>query len=249
MTLLRLLPALLLLSCTLPLQAKPAAVEGKYQHCFAGRWVAGKHGNILYRIHAPARASKAASLPVVIYLHGSAKGGTDNIRQTKVAVPASFIRNFSQRPCILIAPQCDQGRNWKNLSGDSVLSLLEDFLKETRVADPKRVYLTGFSLGGYGVWHMIDKRPDLFAAAVPLAGAAHIKGVSIWIFHGRRDKFVKVQHARDISRTLKEKGIAHKYSELAAGHLITSQVFNQPEIHEWLFQQKREYIPFLSCLA
>ncbi len=182
----------------------------------------------------------------MIYLHGSAKGGTDNIRQTKVAVPASFIRNFSQRPCILIAPQCDQGRNWKNLSGDSVLSLLEDFLKETRVADPKRVYLTGFSLGGYGVWHMIDKRPDLFAAAVPLAGAAHIKdvshikGVSIWIFHGRRDKFVKVQHARDISRALKEKGIPHKYSELAAGHLITSQVFNQPEIHEWLFQQKRE---------
>lgn len=240
----RLLPALLLLSCALSLQAKPAG--GKYQHCFADRWVAGKHGNILYRIHAPARVSKAASLPVVVYLHGSAKGGTDNIRQTKVAVPASFIRNFSERPCILIAPQCDQGRNWKNLSGDSVLSLLDDFLKETSVADPKRVYLTGFSLGGYGVWHMIDKRPDLFAAAVPLAGAAHIgdvshiRGVSIWIFHGRRDKFVKVQHARDISRALKDKGIPHKYSELAAGHLITSQVFNQPEIHEWLFQQKRE---------
>ena len=240
----RLLPALLLLSCALSLQAKPAG--GKYQHCFADRWVAGKHGNILYRIHAPARVSKAASLPVVVYLHGSTKGGTDNIRQTKVAVPASFIRNFSERPCILIAPQCDQGRNWKNLSGDSVLSLLDDFLKETKVADPKRVYLTGFSLGGYGVWHMIDKRPDLFAAAVPLAGAAHIRdvshirGVSIWIFHGRRDKFVKVQHARDISRALKDKGIPHKYSELAAGHLITSQVFNQPEIHEWLFQQKRE---------
>ncbi len=239
-----LLPALLLLSCALSLQAKP--VGGKYQHCFADRWVAGKHGNILYRIHAPARVSKAASLPVVVYLHGSAKGGTDNIRQTKVAVPASFIRNFSERPCILIAPQCDQGRSWKNLSGDSVLSLLDDFLKETSVADPKRVYLTGFSLGGYGVWHMIDKRPDLFAAAVPLAGAAHIgdvshiRGVSIWIFHGRRDKFVKVQHARDISRALKDKGIPHKYSELAAGHLITSQVFNQPEIHEWLFQQKRE---------
>ena len=239
-----LLPALLLLSCALSLQAKP--VRGKYQHCFADRWVAGKHGNILYRIHAPARVSKAASLPVVVYLHGSAKGGTDNIRQTKVAVPASFIRNFSERPCILIAPQCDQGRSWKNLSGDSVLSLLDDFLKETRVADPKRVYLTGFSLGGYGVWHMIDKRPDLFAAAVPLAGAAHIgdvshiRGVSIWIFHGRRDKFVKVQHARDISKALKDKGIPHKYSELAAGHLITSQVFNQPEIHEWLFQQKRE---------
>ena len=81
---------------------------------------------------------------------------------------------------------------------------------------------------------------------MPLAGAAnikdvsHLKGVSIWIFHGRRDKSVKVQRARDISNALKQKGILHKYSELPAGHLITSKIFNQPEIHEWLFRQKRK---------
>jgi len=131
-------------------------------------------------------------------------------------------------------------------SGESVISLLDDFLENTRVADPKRVYLTGFSLGGYGVWHLIDKRPDLFAAAVPLAGAAnisdvsHLKDVSIWIFHGRRDKSVKVQRARDISSALKKKGISHKYSELPAGHLITSKVFNEDEIHEWIFRQRRK---------
>ena len=93
---------------------------------------------------------------------------------------------------------------------------------------------------------VINQRPDLFAAAVPLAGAAnikdvsHLQGVNIWIFHGRRDKSVKIQRARDISNALKEKGIAHKYSELPAGHLITSRVFNQSEIHDWLFQQKRK---------
>ena len=240
----RLLLGLFALTGILSLHAAP--LLGKYQKHFAGRWVGGSHGNIVYKVYAPKKVARTASLPVVIYLHGSAKCGTDNINQTKVAVPASFVRNFPQHPCILIAPQCDHGQAWMTRSGDSVLSLLQDFLKEVKVADPKRVYLTGFSLGGYAVWHLIDKRPDLFAAAVPLAGAAnikdvsHLQGVNIWIFHGRRDKSVKIQRARDISNALKEKGIAHKYSELPAGHLITSRVFNQSEIHDWLFQQKRK---------
>ncbi|MCH2065113.1 MAG: prolyl oligopeptidase family serine peptidase [Roseibacillus sp.] len=239
-----LLLILVTLTGILPLHAHP--LLGKYQKHFANRWVGGSHGNIVYKIYAPQKLGPPASLPVVIYLHGSAKCGTDNTKQTKVAVPASFVRNFPQRPCILIAPQCDHGQAWMTRSGDSVLSLLRDFLREVKVADPKRVYLTGFSLGGYGVWHLIDKQPDLFAAAVPLAGAAnikdvsHLKDVSIWIFHGRRDKSVKVQRARDISNALKQKGILHKYSELPAGHLITSKIFNQPEIHEWLFRQKRK---------
>ncbi|MEO1824293.1 MAG: prolyl oligopeptidase family serine peptidase [Roseibacillus sp.] len=223
-----------------------APVSDKYGRFFAGRWVGGSHGNIVYKIYAPARVSPSASLPVVVYLHGSAKCGTDNEKQTKVAVPASFVANIAKRPCILIAPQCNHGQAWMTRSGESVLSLLDDFLETTRVADPKRVYLTGFSLGGYGVWHLIDKRPELFAAAVPLAGAAnisdvsHLKDVNIWIFHGRRDKSVKVQRARDISLALKKKGISHKYSELPAGHLITSKVFNEDEIHEWIFRQARK---------
>ena len=164
----RLLLGLFALTGILPLHADP--LLGNYQKHFAGRWVGGAHGNIVYKVYAPKKVAHTASLPVVLYLHGSAKCGTDNRKQTKVAVPASFVRNFPQHPCILIAPQCDHGQAWMTRSGDSVLSLLQDVLKEVKVADPKRVYLTGFSLGGYGVWHLIDKRPDLFAAAVPLAG-------------------------------------------------------------------------------
>ncbi len=235
----------LLLSATSSLPAD--ALLGKYRKHFSGGWAGGSHGTIRYKIFAPAKVTKNDSLPVVIYLHGSAKCGTDNIRQTKVAVPASFVRNFGKRPCILIAPQCDKGQAWMGqASTTSVLSFLDDFLQNVKVADRKRVYLTGFSLGGYGVWHFIDKRPDLFAAAVPLAGAANIRDVSrlrdinIWIFHGRRDKFVKVDRARAISQSLKQHGIDHRYSELAAGHLITSTIFNKPEIHEWLFRQRRK---------
>ena len=222
------------------------ARSGKYKHLFADRWVGGAHGNILYKVHPPKHIKRGTKLPVVIYLHGSAKGGTDNIKQTKVAVPASFVRNMRQRPCILIAPQAPKGMSWIAKSGDSVRSFLDDFLKEVEVADKQRVYLTGFSLGAYGVWNFIAKRPDLFAAAVPLAGEARLqnapkmKGVAIWIFHGRRDRYVNVSHARAISKELKKHGIEHKYTELAEGHLITHIIFNKPEVHEWLFQQRKK---------
>ncbi len=219
---------------------------GTYKSKFAGRWVSGKHSTIHYRMFAPAKISKATSLPIVIYLHGSAKVGNDNVKQTKVAVPVSFVRHMKKRPCILIAPQCPPGTSWMTKSGDAVIELVDDILKQVSVADKKRVYLTGFSLGGMGTWRLLDLRPDLFAAAVPLAGAGNpatagkLQGVDIWIFHGRRDKFVPVKYARDMAAALKKAGAPAKYSELVAGHLITSMVFNKEDVHQWLFQQKRE---------
>ena len=109
-----------------PLFSEPK--PDKYSRYFAGRWIGGAHGNIVYKIYAPARISPSASLPVVVYLHGSAKCGTDNVKQTKVAVPASFVANMAKRPCILIAPQCNHGHAWMTKSGESVISLLDDFL-------------------------------------------------------------------------------------------------------------------------
>lgn len=51
--------------------------------------------------------------------------------------------------------------------------------------DARRVYVTGLSLGGYGAWDLLARRPGTFAAAVPMSGGANtdtagaIKGVPI----------------------------------------------------------------------
>src|SRR5258706_7993741 len=36
--------------------------------------------------------------------------------------------------------------------------------------DPSRLYITGLSMGGYGVWEAIERWPGYFSAAAPLAG-------------------------------------------------------------------------------
>ena len=52
---------------------------------------------------------------------------------------------------------------------ETLLDLLEKTLNNYRV-DKDRVYITGLSMGGYGTWALATKRPDLFAAAVPICG-------------------------------------------------------------------------------
>ena len=85
--------------------------------------------------------------------------------------------------------------------------------------DPDRVYLTGQSLGGHGTWDIISKRPDLFAAAVPLCGngnpsrVAAARRLPIWAFHGAQNPLVPVTGSRDLVAALRAVGSPVKYTE------------------------------------
>ncbi len=240
------LAILVLLALSSVLQARDSLL-GAYANKFKGTWVKGKFKELQYQIHAPSRVSRQNSLPVVIYLHGSAECGDDNEKQIKVLGPRSFAKRAQKRPCILVVPQAPRGNSWAGTTGDVVLELIDDLLKEVAVADKKRVYLTGFSLGGMGTWHLLGMRPDLFAAAIPVAGfgkpdiAGKLRGVKVWIFHGDRDGAVPPKYAREMSEALRKAGAPVKYTELKnTNHNSPGKVYTQEEVHTWLFAQKRK---------
>ncbi len=52
---------------------------------------------------------------------------------------------------------------------DYALAAIDKSVKEFN-GDPQRLYLVGFSLGGYGVWQIAAGNPGRFAALVPVAG-------------------------------------------------------------------------------
>jgi dienelactone hydrolase len=56
--------------------------------------------------------------------------------------------------------------DWGRLDAMEVLSHAQQALQ----TDPQRVYLTGHSMGGHGVWHLGATYPDRFAAIGPSAG-------------------------------------------------------------------------------
>src|SRR5262249_52824913 len=113
--------------------------------------------------------------------------------------------------------------------------------------DQKRIYVTGLSMGGYGTWDVIGRRPDLFAAAVPVCGggdetqAATIARVPIWAFHGARDGVVKPARSWNMVAALKKAGGHPGYTEYPdVGHDSWVPTYRDPVLFQWLFAQKRK---------
>ncbi len=61
------------------------------------------------------------------------------------------------------------GFDWQDWGRLDALEVL-DQVKKSFPIDTNRVYLTGHSMGGHGVWHIALTHSDLFAAAAPEAG-------------------------------------------------------------------------------
>ena len=112
--------------------------------------------------------------------------------------------------------------------------------------DPQRIYLTGLSMGGYGTWDLLARKPDLFAAGVPVCGggdestAEQIANIPIWVFHGDLDSAVPVSRSRTMVEALKKAGGHPKYSEYpGVEHNSWDKAYADPELMKWLFAQKR----------
>jgi predicted peptidase len=217
-------------------------------------------GKLPYRLLAPPKVATGKKYPLVIFLHGAGERGTDNEKQLVHGVP-QFVANRDKYPCFLIAPQCPEGKKWVEVDwsaeshtlpkdpgevGRLTLALIEKSIKELPV-DLRRVYITGLSMGGYGTWDLVARRPDLFAAATPVCGgadeatAARIKDIPIWAFHGAKDTAVKPARSRNMIAALEKAGGKPKYTEYPdVGHNSWDPAYKDPELFKWLFAQKKK---------
>jgi predicted peptidase len=198
-------------------------------------------------------------LPLVLFLHGAGERGDDNQAQTKHGVKA-FLGRMSKNPHVLVAPQCPKSQKWNDVDWHAathatperpsepmgkVMELLDVLLKELPV-DPKRVYVTGLSMGGYGTWDLLVRRPELFAAGAPVCGggdeakAGGIAKIPQWIFHGDKDGVVKPIRSRNMVEALKKAGGDPKYSEYpGVGHNAWDKAYADPAFFDWLFAQTK----------
>ena len=222
----------------------------------------GGDASLPYRLLKPADYDAAKKYPLVLFLHGAGERGFDNRKQLVHGI-ADFITDDARgkRPCFLVAPQCPTGKRWVEVDWTSkshtmpveesttmqlTMALLTSLEKEFSI-DPSRIYITGLSMGGFGTWDAVQRHPQRFAAAIPICGGGDtqvtkpIVGLPIWIFHGAKDPVVKVSRARDMVAALKKAGSEPKYTEYPkVAHNSWSATYKDPEVHEWLFEQKRE---------
>jgi predicted peptidase len=128
------------------------------------------------------------------------------------------------------------------------IELLDRLCRELPV-DRKRIYVTGFSMGGFGSWIAISRHPEKFAAAAPIAGGgdpAHVaqSRSAVWAFHGDKDSIVPVTRSRSMVEALRKAGARPRYTEYAGkGHFIIREALNEPGLVDWLFSQEADWLP------
>ncbi len=216
-----------------------------------------------YRLFRPAAAGK---LPLVLYLSGSGGLGTDNVKQlsfgnifgTRVWL---LPENQKQFPCYVVAPQADRGWAKYDLTqqedgrakvlpglGDGsrlALEIVDDLRREFSI-DELRIYVTGQSMGGAGVWNVIAGRPRFFAAAVICCGSMSTEDgteaidTPMWVFHGDADQTVPVTLSRDRIAARRKAGGHPLYTEYAGvDHNCWEWALTEPELVKWFCAQQR----------
>lgn len=216
-----------------------------------------------YRYRAPKQVEAGKKYPLIVFFHGMGDRGTDNWKQLRNGPDA--ILDYVDRKGIeafFLAGQVPPKERWENKVPGCrertaseqpnptmrlTFALIDKLIAEQAI-DPARVYLIGISMGGFGVWDAVQRRPELFAAAMPMCGggdvsrAARTKDLPIWCFHGDSDRNVSVKYSRDMVAAIKAAGgKVIKYREYPGmGHRCDIPTLRDDTVYEWLFAQRRQ---------
>ena len=200
-----------------------------------------------YVIFVPKGYKGDKAYPLILFLHGAGETGTDGKKQAQVGLGPAVRKRADTFPFIVVFPQSHK-RTWQADSADGkrAIAILNEVEKQYKV-DPKRVYLTGLSMGGFGTWSLAAKYPDRWAAIAPVCGggnpkdAAKLKDIPIWCFHGDADKAVPVQRSRDMIEAIKTAGGMPKYTEYpGVGHNSWDKAYGTDELYEWMLKHPKK---------
>jgi predicted peptidase len=233
----------------------------------SNRYSFQKFGNsngdtLQYRMLFP-DANPKAKYPLVIFLHGSGERGKDNEAQLKWgALQFASDQFMFQHPSIVIAPQCPEGQQWSNFKRDAKstdiqllpnpskpMELLLDLIRtsiQKLPVDTNRVYISGLSMGGFGVFDAISRAPELFAAAIPVCGGGDTSRVNsfskipIWMFHGAQDGAVNPQLSMNMAAALFKVGANPGLTMYpTVGHFSWLGAYTDQPMIEWLYNQHK----------
>jgi len=217
----------------------------------------GKDQLLNYRLFVPLGYHPDQKYPLVLWLHGGNGRGSDNTRQLTGGNQLGshfWISRDVQRtlPAFVLAPQCPLGQTWSepelNRPSETLLLVMDALYKTGREfsIDPDRIYLAGQSMGGVGVWSLIQTYPNQWAAALILSAYdnfTNVLGISmvpLWLFQGDADPVVPVDLVRQMARTLKKQHRNFRYSEFRnTGHDVWTRTFTDPDLLPWVASQVR----------
>ena len=165
----------------------------------------------------------------------------------------------SAQPCIILAPQCPANSMWvmvsrwtdciydrSKISNSPYMAAPEELLDKVVAdysVDEGRLYVTGYSMGGYATWDIISRNPNKFAAAVPVCGGLDptriesLKKLPIWTFHNDKDPTVPPDGTRRASEILTPGGNFNYTEYRSSSHNAWTAAYTTQDLISWMFDK------------
>jgi predicted esterase len=208
-----------------------------------GTPVANEYSPLDYKVHVPIGYYGIGNKRLlIVFLHGAGNVNKDieDIKEDLVNhLMPDMKKNF---PFVVISPASGK-HGWNTVQ---ILQILNETTIRWNI-DPHRIYLTGYSMGGFGTFRTACDSPKTFAAIVPIAGggdigkAGQLKDVPTWAFHGDADEVVPYESSSKMIEAMQTVGCNDiKLTTLnGAGHGIMNDVYSKPELYYWLLEKRK----------
>lgn len=200
-----------------------------------------------YSIYIPENYSHEKKFPLLVYLHGS--GDDDRVLSKTSFIPEGFI---------ILAPNgrgtsnCYEGYLPQKDIEESIIDVINNYNIDTT-----KIILSGFSMGGYGVYRTYYENPKRYKALAILSGHPNLarswgyfdginfleeinlvkfKNVPIYIFHGKNDINCPFELTEELFNKLKKNGcnVVFEIEETGHGNMNLNSRNNY---YHWLKEQ------------
>ena len=225
----------------------------------------------------PDYETETGNFPLLIFLHGGGEfgdGTPESLERVKSWGPPSLIEKGydmcfggeDNKSCmIVLSPQKPSNYEWPYV----IFMLMEHILNgpERYRIDLDRIYLTGLSRGGMGVYQYAASyfnHPNKLAAIVPIAAWSDNeeegcliaqKNLPVWAFHGEEDTIVPYEMGMQAFNSIRFCNKSASPSEMIfttyegryhdswIPAYDTSHLYHTPNLYEWLLLQTRPENP------
>jgi len=220
-----------------------------------------------YRILYPKGYDGTTKYPLVFFLHGSGERGTDNEKHL-IHGAQLFLDSIDKYPSIVIFPQCNHSDYWANIEptqlslpddtlilfqkieqpgpSATALNLLVDSFLNEPTTDLARIYIAGLSMGGMGTAQILATRPNTFAAATVICGAApldyvqQLRQTPTQLFQGMQDNVVFPINSQLYYDAINDGSTKHRLILYPnADHQSWNNAFAETDFLRWMFDKKK----------
>ena len=202
-----------------------------------------EYRGIKYQLHYPKNYVEGNKYPTLFHLHGAGCRGNnfeafESNESTLIRVIESEESTLSNG--FVVIPQCHSD-TWFD-----IFSELIDFARymfNQPFVDQSRFNGSGISMGGYGIYQVMQSAPELFNKALICCGggmywnSGRIKDIKFRIFHGAKDEVVFPEEAKRMyDRLIQDGADAQLTIYPECDHNCWDKTFLNYENLEWLFK-------------